>query len=306
MVDNKVNIVSERFTAKENKSSNGGVVIEGFALPFDKPSRNGFAYRKESVIKTAETLEGRPMFFNHNIEGLPIGKVTEVTVTEKGLNYRAEILPTTDEEKAIAEKISNGLLEHVSIQCIYENADVNKETGNFHVDVREFLELSVVGVPGFADTTAQAVESLQKEEKVKLQMKRVKEELTEKPSAEEQDGDEMETVLNEIRAQHEELMNRLGVVESRLDAMDEESSEEEDSEDKAEESEEETSEESEDEKSEESEDEKSEESEDDKSEEEDDEEEDKAVERKTMAPVSSKSSQNLDAAALRARRLSSN
>ena len=250
MADKKVNLLTESFSVESLDTKQEGVKITGFALPFDTTSRNGFSYRKESITKNYKSLEGKPMFFNHDIESLPIGRVESVSVDEKGMHYEARLYPTTEQEKAIVEKVKSGLLNNVSIQCIYENANVDEKNGDFEVDVREFLELSLVGVPGFADTTVQAVEKLKKEEQIKVAHKKLKEEL-EKPE-EKSDGETTEEEAPVTRAELEELLNRVSVLETRVDDLSEEDDESED----------ETSEESEDteEKPKESEDEESEES----------------------------------------------
>jgi len=227
MALNKVNLNTESFKVKEMKS--GGVKIEGFALPFDKTSRNGFGYRKESIQRVAESLKGKPMFFNHNTEGLPIGKVTEVKTDAKGLHYKAELFPYTETEKAIVQKVQQGLLDSVSIQCIYENADMVEESdgSDFKVDIKEFLELSIVGVPGFADTTIQAHESLMNEQKMKNLKTKLKEELQVKADEESSTEEESTTDLSKMVSMLEEISDRLGIVESRLDAAEEEETTEE-------------------------------------------------------------------------------
>ena len=173
---NKINFIVENFSIKEKKGKEG-VFITGLALPFEKTSRNGILYSKESVTKTGKTLEGKPMFFNHNIEGLPIGKVEKVNIKKDGLYYEARLIPTTEEEKAIVEKVKAGLLQNVSIQCIYENPEYNKELDIFKVDVKEFLELSVVGVPGFADTTAMVIEKLKENQEIMKLKKKLEKKL---------------------------------------------------------------------------------------------------------------------------------
>lgn len=290
MAENKVNLLTEGFSVENAKKESGEVKISGFALPFDTTSRNGFSYRKESIVKQHKSLEGKNIFLNHNLESLPLGKVTKSHVDEKGMHYEATLIPTTEEEKAIVKKVQQGLLDKVSIQCIYSNAKVNEKTGEFSVDVSEFLELSLVGVPGFEDTTAMAHEKLTKENKIKMAAKKIKEEL-QKPEEEtstEQDDEQNEAPVS--RAEYEELMSRVSVLESRLDAEDEESEE------SADEEKEDKKEESEDSKEDEKQEESSEDEEEDKSEE--------KVTRKTKAPQTSVEN-TYDRAAIRYKRMMS-
>ncbi len=223
MAENKINIAVESFEiSKEALNSNDNVIIQGFALPFDKTSRNGFAYRKESIIKTAKTLEGKKMFFNHNTEAMPIGKIRNVNLTDKGLEYVAEL---DKDETTLISKVRKGLIENVSIQCIYENARLNESTNTFEVDVKEFLELSLVTIPGFADTTANAVEKLMKDSEIKKQMENIKanikKEEVELPAVTEpvEEPNKVDDAVVQLQAQVTELSTRLVIVESRLDAM---------------------------------------------------------------------------------------
>ena len=55
MAENKVNLSTEGFSVENAKKESGEVKISGFALPFDTTSRNGFSYRKESIIKNHKT-----------------------------------------------------------------------------------------------------------------------------------------------------------------------------------------------------------------------------------------------------------
>jgi len=224
MAENKVNLLTENFSVEKVKGESGNVKISGFALPFDTTSRNGFSYRKESIQKTCESLVGKSIFFNHNLEALPLGRVEKAYCDEKGMHYEANLMPVTPEERAIVEKVNLGLLDKVSIQCMYENANMDEKNESFNVDVKEFLELSIVGVPGFEDTSLQAHEKLMKEEEIKMAHKKVKEELEEKPE-EETSTEEQEEPSEDSKI--EELMNRISVLETRLDEMqDEESNEE--------------------------------------------------------------------------------
>jgi len=225
MAENKINIAVESFEiSKEALNNTESVVIQGFALPFDKTSRNGFAYRKESIIKTAKTLEGKKMFFNHNTEAMPIGKIRSVNLTDKGLEYVAEL---DKDETILINKVRKGLIENVSIQCIYENARLNESSNTFEVDVKEFLELSLVTIPGFADTTASAVEKLMKDSEIKKQMENIKANITKEQEltpavSEPAEEPKVDDAVLELQALVTELSTRLAIVESRLDAMEKE------------------------------------------------------------------------------------
>lgn len=227
LAKNTVNFSVESFQIEKTtpaKEKKEGITLTGFALPFDTTSRNGFAYRKESIIKTAKSMEGRPMFFNHNVESVPIGKVEKINVTDKGMEYVARLNPVTQEGKDVVNAIKNGLIENVSIQCMYENAKLNEKTNTFEVDVQEFLELSVVTIPGFAETTAMAHEKLKTSYKLKEQA--VEDEEDEKESESSSDNDKMEEeqmTLEEVASMVKDLSstfeNTLADMENKISAL---------------------------------------------------------------------------------------
>lgn len=242
--NNHMRVSVESFNVvKENKSSEAAegdsdtVRIEGFALPFDTVSRNGVLYRKESIIAAAETMVGRPMFFNHNIDELPIGQVEafEVSSDGKGMSFKAILDNKSEREKAIVEKVRSGRINKVSIQCMYENVTFNDEDGTMAVDVSEFLELSPVTIPGFDDTTAMAVESYKQMNKVKKETKNLKEDAV---SEQEDETSTDEAKIEALEARIAEFETRLGTVEARLDVEDDEESEESNEEESSEEADE--------------------------------------------------------------------
>lgn len=250
---NRVNFSVESFQVEKStpaKERKEGVTLTGFALPFDTTSRNGFAYRKESVKATASTLEGKPMFFNHDVDSIPIGTVEKINVTDKGLEYVAKLKPVTEEGEKVVEGIKSGLINNVSIQCIYENAKLNEKSNTFEVDVKEFLELSAVTIPGFAETTAMAHEKLTMANKVKEEIaKDVEDEKPTEDESEEQSDEEQVTpesvmeALKEFISENESKMsdmeNALSAMQATIDSMVEESKgeDEEESEEQADEEE---------------------------------------------------------------------
>jgi phage head maturation protease len=152
---NRFRIIAESFTTES--AENGGVIVKGLALPFDRISRNGFTYVAESITATHKTLEGAPVLFNHNADR-PIGHVEASPIGTGGMEYRMNIDPA---EEDIVRKLRRGDIRHVSIQCQYDpDKSFMDESGVTHAYISEFLELSVVTIPGFADTTAMVVESL--------------------------------------------------------------------------------------------------------------------------------------------------
>jgi len=126
------------------------IIISGQAMPLKEMSRNGVFYRDESVKKAYKSLEKCAFLFNHDTNQ-PKGHVVSTEMTEGGITYKADIDP---EEKDFIRKVERGDIRHVSVGCMVEKPDFNEEEGTITVDVKEFVELSSVPVPGFKNTSA--------------------------------------------------------------------------------------------------------------------------------------------------------
>jgi HK97 family phage prohead protease len=138
-------------------SKEHGMGVVGLALPFDKVSRNGFRYITESIREAINTVIGAPALFNHDSEKV-IGHIENASFDGQGMTYRMN-LDEAGPYGWVANKVRRGDLKKVSIQCIYdEEKSFLDDEGVMNAWVKEFLEISVVTIPGFADTTAQAVE----------------------------------------------------------------------------------------------------------------------------------------------------
>ena len=135
--------------------------VSGLLLPKDEVSRNGVLYDWDSAKEKAKQFEGVPMNYNHIIDDdkPPVGKITKIEVKEEadengpaGLYYEADI----DEDSEYASSIQKGFLNKVSLQV---TADAQKEEesadGKTYTRawIKDPLEVSVVKVPGFNQTT---------------------------------------------------------------------------------------------------------------------------------------------------------
>jgi len=146
----------------ESNITSSEAIITGLALPFNKISRNGFKYLSESIKENYSTIIGKPVLFNHDPNRV-IGHVTEAKIGKTGMEYKMDIDP---EEKDIVRKLKRKDLSNVSIQCIYDDdKSFVTEEGVTNAYINEFLELSVVTLPGFGDTTAQVSESFKVKDK---------------------------------------------------------------------------------------------------------------------------------------------
>jgi phage head maturation protease len=177
----KVGITAEEYKVKENterttkdavtglnqqQKESDGLKIQGLALPFDKRSRNGVVYEKQSVKQAAESLVGCPLLFNHNEEN-PIGHIEDVEIKEDGLYYFGDL----NEEKKETDSLQRGDIPHVSIQATIKETMESETQGK--VAVKEFLEMSAVTVPGFSSTDVEAEETVRIEKLVKQKTEQV-------------------------------------------------------------------------------------------------------------------------------------
>jgi hypothetical protein len=115
-------------------------------------SRNFNIYTPTELQSFAGKLVDAPVYMEHVTAMNAVGKVTRTDWDGHNLLYEAEIY---DEETAA--KIRKGLIRHVSVGADYESVDlVNGKVphGLFNA------EMSLVAVPGIAETNIQIIEKL--------------------------------------------------------------------------------------------------------------------------------------------------
>jgi len=119
-------------------------------------SRNFNIYTPKELQAFANRLVSAPVYIEHVAVPNAVGKIVKTQWDGQNLWYEAEIY---DEE--VAEKIRQGLIQHVSVGADYETIDVldGKILHGLHN-----AELSLVAVPGIPDTNIQVLEKLQVEE----------------------------------------------------------------------------------------------------------------------------------------------
>lgn len=151
-MENVVLFHTEEFSFEKAKDDDGKetVIISGNAQPLSEDSRNGVRYRPDSVKKAAKSLMGVAFLFNHD-SSRSLGHVVDQGLTDSHLTYSADVDP---EEKEYIRKVERGDIKHVSVGCMVENVEWNEEENIYICDVKEYVELSAVTVPGFANTSA--------------------------------------------------------------------------------------------------------------------------------------------------------
>jgi hypothetical protein len=115
-------------------------------------SRNLNIYTSEELQAFSSKLSNAPVYIEHVAVPNAVGKVTKTDWDGHNLWYEAEIY-----DNQTAEKIRNGLVQHVSVGADYEAVDVvdGKVPHGLHN-----AELSLVAVPGIPETNVQVLEKL--------------------------------------------------------------------------------------------------------------------------------------------------
>ena len=144
------------------------VFFEGVAITFGKPTRNRVSYTYESGIGAHKTLVGKPFLDTHHDDSIhafpPFGHVIECypgTNEANGLPclmYKVDIDP---EETTFIRKAKRGDIAGTSIQVLVDDVDEQQDIYGTYINanIREFLELSAVLIPGDGDTSISLVES---------------------------------------------------------------------------------------------------------------------------------------------------
>jgi hypothetical protein len=117
-------------------------------------SRNFNIYTPEELKVFAEKLVGAPLYMEHVTANAAVGKCTKANYdsVSKQVLYEAEIY-----DPAIAEKIRDGLIQHVSVGADYSAIDVvDAKVPHGLYDP----EISFVAVPGVPETTVHVLETL--------------------------------------------------------------------------------------------------------------------------------------------------
>lgn len=241
MTDQKLIYTTEQVSKENIKREEDKVIVEGLAIPFNSKSRNGVIYRDDSIKEKKDTLKGVSFLFNHQ-QDKPLGHVKDVGENEKGVIYTADLDP---QEEAIIRKIERGDIKHASIGAMVKNPEFDEENEIVTVDVEEFVELSLVTVPGFKEASAsrnvyelaEAFNNKKLKNKMEEKMKQEKDSKDKEEEQEEVTTDvEEEKENKELDEEVEEEEDKVEGEEEKKDDDDEEDDEEDEDEDEEEES----------------------------------------------------------------------
>lgn len=168
MVDkNKILYFNSKFTAKALPSDDDedqSVMIEGYASTNDK-DRHG------DVVPTGVWEQGvkeylkNPVILAYHNHTMPVGKMVEHKVDEKGLWIKAKI---SDAAGDVYKLIKKGILSAFSIGFRIKDAEYNAAAEVFLVKDLELHEISVVSVPANQNTLFNLSKSFESDEEFSL------------------------------------------------------------------------------------------------------------------------------------------
>jgi len=176
MENTKLNFVVpivELLQQKDDDKLDDVMRIEGVAIE-ETTSRNNVTYKVDELERAAGTLIGAPLLKDHNnsVDGI-VGKVTEAYMDGKQLKFKAMVM-----DDDMKEKIRNGLIKNVSVGSKLKELQkvVEDEVTKFVARGIEFLELSLVAVPGvkgatFSQSVTEAFDAFEVEERNKMENK---------------------------------------------------------------------------------------------------------------------------------------
>jgi len=152
MVDkNKVLFLNSSFTKSEPTTTSDNVeelTIKGYASTNDV-DRHGDIVPASVWEKGIENYLKNPVILAYHNHGLPIGRMTEHTVDEKGLLVKARISQAAGD---VYNLVKDGVLTAFSIGFRIVDAEYNSALELFVVKELELHEISVVSVPANQNT----------------------------------------------------------------------------------------------------------------------------------------------------------
>ena len=152
MVDkNKVLFLNSSFTKSEPTTTDDNVemlTIKGYASTTDV-DRHGDIVPASVWEKGMENYLKNPVILAYHNHGLPIGRMTEHTVDEKGLLVKARISQAAGD---VYNLVKDGVLTAFSIGFRIVDAEYNSALELFVVKELELHEISVVSVPANQNT----------------------------------------------------------------------------------------------------------------------------------------------------------
>lgn len=156
-VNFKESIIIDPVTGQQKKE----YILSARIVPFEEISRNGYMYNKESLLDKHESLVSRHLMFNHKTNGTwdeskPRGEWIETWVENKsnpetdGVYGKAKVYDVSYNKEFI-EFLQAASEPRVSLNVNGRAESRQSDDGTVYQEafVEEFLESSIVAVPGF-------------------------------------------------------------------------------------------------------------------------------------------------------------
>lgn len=163
-------------TIKSVNLSDAGddLIIRGYANTVSKDRAGDVipadAWRTQNALTN---YMKNPILLAFHDHTLPIGQVTELNITETGLEVVAKVVKTGAPENVFG-LIKSGILKTFSVGFRILDADYEHEKGVFLIKDLELLELSVVSVPCNQDSIFSLEKSLNAKDFLALREKFIK------------------------------------------------------------------------------------------------------------------------------------
>lgn len=175
-MDKEIRMLKQNFRALDNEE--GKMIIEGYAVVFDSPATHGFTEIIDRNAFNGCDMKDVPLKYNHDDSHAILARTRnnslQLTIDDKGLKIRAELIDTTSNID-IYKSIQAGLLDKMSFAFT-----VSDEEWDYSTDTRRILaidklwDVSVVDAP-FYDTTSIYARALSTLENGKKDLEKSKE-----------------------------------------------------------------------------------------------------------------------------------
>jgi HK97 family phage prohead protease/HK97 family phage major capsid protein len=147
-VKNKVIYFNSRFTTKAADEESDGITIEGYASTNDV-DRVGDVVPTSVWEKGLKNYLKNPIILAYHNHQMPVGKMVEHRVDERGLWIKATISDAADNVYKLVKK---GILSAFSIGFRVKDAEYNNAAEVFLIKDLELHEISVVSIPANQNT----------------------------------------------------------------------------------------------------------------------------------------------------------
>ena len=139
--------ITEAVVTPNSSKKKDVMTISGVAIGASE-SRNGITYIPSELEKAAKTLQGKPLMMDHSgsVKDI-VGRITSAKYNAllEAIEFEASVM-----EPKIQEMINDGRITDVSIGAIVGDLAEQKDGMIYAINI-EFLELSLVAIPGIVD-----------------------------------------------------------------------------------------------------------------------------------------------------------